>query len=215
MSSNDDKRCSSTRCDGSNAMSQFDLLISRAVQMDPVARAELLRFYRPRLCKLARRDLQRIFHRRFDDSDVVQITCMEAYKSFENFRGSTRREFASWLRTILKRNIWHMRQRHLSKKRDIRREGLHDADRCRALFGLLPCGNAHPGSPLPKDRSSRIDSALERIPEKFAIALRLRYGDEMKLREIAEQMNTTVSTVAGYLRRGLQALDEQLAAETS
>ena len=194
-----------------DSAAKFNTLLHRAVEMDPVARAELLRHYRPRLCELARRDLRSIFQRRFDDSDVVQNTCIEAYKSFDSFRGRSRREFGSWLRTILKRNIWHMKQRHLSKKRDIRREGLHDAKRCLTVLGSLPC-EGYPGrGPADRDRAEHIDAALERIPEKFAEAIRMRYCQEMKLREIAQEMDTTVSTVAGYLRRGLRALAEQMA----
>src|SRR5262245_64501746 len=66
--------------------------------------AELNRF-RPYLQMLARMQFDDVLQAKLDESDIVQQTLMEAHQSLGNFRGTSDREKAAWLRRILARNL--------------------------------------------------------------------------------------------------------------
>src|SRR5262249_59434228 len=65
------------------------------------AQGEILQRYQPWLCLLARLQLDRRFQCKFDASDVVQLTMLEAFRAFGQFRGTTEAELTAWLRQIL------------------------------------------------------------------------------------------------------------------
>ncbi len=74
---------------------------------DAAAQAEILARYQPWLRILARRQLDRRFQGKFDASDVVQLTILEAYRGFPQFRGTTEAELTAWLRQVLARVLAH------------------------------------------------------------------------------------------------------------
>ena len=67
---------------------------------DSVA-ARALGRYRSWLGLLARLQVEPRFRAKFDPSDIVQQTMLEAVRDSPNFRGSTEAELAAWLRKIL------------------------------------------------------------------------------------------------------------------
>ena len=58
----------------------------------------------------------------------------------------------------------------------------------------------------------QVAASLEQLPQQYRTAIELRYVDGLKLREIAELMDTSVGAVAGYLRRGVETMNELLPA---
>src|SRR5262249_15133212 len=87
------------------------------------AQGEILQRYQPWLRLLARLQLNQRFQGKFDASDVVQLTMLEAFRAFGQFRGSTEAELTAWLRQILAHVLAHeMRRYHGTAQRDVSRE---------------------------------------------------------------------------------------------
>ena len=195
------------------ASASLSSVFSRAVGGDRASRDELIGCYRPLLRLVANQHMRRAFSARFDESDVVQLTCIDAIEGFQQFRGRSREEFESWVETILRRKIWELCQQHTAAKRDVRREFLIDA----APSGLSLAWNPNrSGGPVSRilagEAALLVAAGLEQLPDDYRTAIELRYVDGMKLREIAELMETSVGAVAGYLRRGVDTLNELLPA---
>lgn len=188
-------------------------VFSSAIDGDRAARDELIGGYRPLIRLIANRYMRRAFASRFDQSDVVQLTCIDAIDGFPQFRGRSREEFESWVETILRRKVWELCQQHTAAKRDVRREFLIDAAPSGLSLAWNPNRSAGPVSRvLAGEAALQIAASLEQLPEQYRTAIELRYVDGLKLREIAEQMNVSVGAVAGYLRRGVDTMNELLPA---
>src|SRR5262249_9863487 len=105
-------------------------LLSAAWAGDRNARGQLLELYRSYLTLLARLEIDRRLQGKCDPSDLVQETFLEAYRDFDQFRGSTEKEFLSWLRQVLLSNLANLVRHYLGTQgRDVRLE--------RALAGGL------------------------------------------------------------------------------
>ena len=81
------------------------LLITRLLEAiragDSGRQGEILRQYEPWLNLLARVHMETQFQGKFDASDIVQQTFLEAYRKLPDFRGRSEGELIAWLRTIL------------------------------------------------------------------------------------------------------------------
>ena len=94
---------------------------------DPARVGETLELYRNYLYLLAQADSVRNSVRA-DVSDVVQETILEAYRGFDRYRGTSKRELMAWLRQILVRNLTDAARRRRAQRRDERRHrSLHPA----------------------------------------------------------------------------------------
>ncbi len=81
--------------------SSFERLLDLARAGDEKAIGVLLVRYRSYLTVLARVRIDRNLQAKFDQSDVVQETMIQANRDFHQFRGTTEAALAKWLRTIL------------------------------------------------------------------------------------------------------------------
>src|SRR5437764_10306033 len=89
---------------------------------DSLAVAELGR-YRSWLGMVARLQVEPRFRAKFDASDIVQQTLLEAVKDWPKFRGGTEAELAAWLRQILAHVLLHEVRRYGgAQRRNIGRE---------------------------------------------------------------------------------------------
>ena len=59
-------------------------------------------------------------------------------------------------------------------------------------------------------RSSQIIEGMRGLPLEWQIALELRYGEELKLTEVAESMDMSLAQVKRYIKDGLERMREQL-----
>jgi len=67
-------------------------------------------------------------------ADVVQLTMLEAFRAFGQFRGTTEAELTAWLRQILAHVLAHeMRRYHGTAQRDVGRDFLQHLDDHRAV----------------------------------------------------------------------------------
>jgi RNA polymerase sigma-70 factor (ECF subfamily) len=174
----------------------------------------LLEQYRGFLLMLAHRYLSDRLQRRIDPLDIVQITCLEAKRDLDSFRGNSPAEFAGWLRGMLKNNVATAVTRHvMAQKRSVKREIEGDAvgSQSDALGGgwmsQLPGSTTSPsGVAIRQEAVLSLMSSLHQLPENQAEAIRLRYMEGLTLAEIVERMGKSETAVAGLLKRALQKL---------
>jgi RNA polymerase sigma-70 factor, ECF subfamily len=191
-------------------------LLQKAIAKDAAALGELLEHYRPYLQVLALRYLDKRLQSRFDASDLVQVTFMEAHRDFPNFRGSDMASFLAWLRNMLRNNVASTHEAHLfSLKRNASREVQYGAGVASSseqpLVNLVPSETTSPSQRVMRDEvAASLAISLKRLPETQAEAIRLRYLEGCSLRDIAERMSKSELAVAGLLKRGLRSLRDEL-----
>ncbi len=156
-------------------------------------------------------------HRRFDASDVVQETLLQAHQKRDQLRGRDDAQVAAWLRQILKRTLARARRDHQRERRDARREvsieTLFDRSSAR-LEALLPADGSTPSSRMEREeRALRCSELLAAIADSQREALVLTYLEGLSIEEAAKAMGRTPLAVASLVRRGLARLRD-LAGET-
>ncbi len=185
-----------------------------AVNPDPLAVAALEQ-YRSWLGLLARLQVEPRFRSKFDPSDIVQQTLLEAVRGFPKFRGGTEAELAGWLRQILAHVLLHeMRHFAGAARRDVGREiSLEQAlaESSRRLGEALHA----PGS-SPSEQASRhelelcLADALARLPADYAEIILLRNVEGLSHEEAARRMGRGVGAVRMLWVRALGRLREEL-----
>jgi RNA polymerase sigma-70 factor, ECF subfamily len=169
--------------------------------------------FRPYLSILAQTKFQAKLQSKLDTSDIVQQTMLQAYQSFEQFRGKTEAELAGWLRQILA-NIISRSLRDLGRgKRDIQRERSIDAELQQSsmrLGGLLADnGQVTPSQNVMRDEiAAKLAGALMELPDDQRQAILGKYWHGLASTEIGDQLSRSPEAVAGLLYRGLKRLRE-------
>ena len=183
---------------------------STAQSQAAVDRGAIERF-RPYLNVLAQTRFQYKLQSKLDTSDIVQQTMLNAYQSWEQFRGKTEAELAAWLRQILA-NIIARNLRDLGRgKRDIHRERSIDADlqQSSMQLGKLLADQAQ-NTPsqivMQEERAASLATALMELPEDQRQAILGKYWHGLSSSEIGDQLQRSPEAVAGLLYRGLKKL---------
>lgn len=191
-------------------------IIRHAVHGDRVAQEQLFVECRP-LMKLAiRYQMRKAFSSRFDESDIVQQTCLEACEAVQTFRGSSREEFLKWLHVITQRCLWQHLRIHQAETRDVRREfaALPETGTLSFVWRTSPASAPTPPSVvIAGEAALLLANTLELIPDELRKVIELRFLEGLKLMEIAKQLEVSVGTVSGRLRRGLALLHQYLPAQ--
>ena len=192
-------------------------LIERA-RRDPEALGELLERYRPYLLLVSRRQINPRVAVRCSPSDIVQETFAEAVHGFEGFSGSMEAEFSAWLARIHQHKLDAAARRHLlAKKRDAEREERLHGPKGSASFAWR---DVAANQPTPSDRvvagerALRLAEILLTLPDGQREAICLRHLEGLPLAEIAGQMDRSLQSVAGLLKRGLMALEQKLSKDS-
>lgn len=188
-----------------------ELILQQAITGDSTARRALVGKYRPLVRLIAARHARRLMGRRYDESDLVQITCLEAYRGFAGFNGATLAEFQSWLESILERQLVRLWRKNTAQKRDIRREASWEMDRSGLSFVWGGGSDQDPAQDLISGEVAVIlAAALDQLPPEYRQVLEMRFIDQLKIRSIAERLEVSTGVVAGRLRRGLEELQQLL-----
>lgn len=175
----------------------------------------LLRRFEPWLRLLARTQLESRFRAKFDPSDIVQQTLLEAVRAFPGFRGTQEPEFAAWLRSILGHVLAHEIRRHQgTQKRDLNREVSFDqelTDASQRLGDLLPADATSPSQAAARgDRERQLARVLERLPEDYRTVLVLRHLEGLSHDEIATRLGRKSGAVRMLWVRALARLRQEL-----
>jgi RNA polymerase sigma-70 factor, ECF subfamily len=151
---------------------------------------------------------------KLDASDLVQQTLLQAHAAREQFRGQTPAELAGWLRQILTRTLANSLRSLGQAKRDVRAERSLEADvgaSCSRLDAWLAADQTSPSEAADAhDRAAALAEAVAELPDDQREVVLAKHCLGLSLAEIAERTGRTPASVAGLLRRGLQALRERL-----
>ena len=172
--------------------------------------ASIAEEFRPYLKLLANSHLRSWMKQRIDAFDVVQQTMVDAVTNQSSYRGSTRGEFLSWLKRILRNNVLDVK-RHLGRqKRDVVREFPLDTSQSKSAYAL-----ASP-NPSPSERCStheevmRMALALQKLPLAQRDAVICHHLKGLSFAETASAIGRSPSAVGGLLFRGLRKLSALL-----
>jgi len=185
---------------------------------NPEAADRLLELYRPVLRLIAEHLVGSGLRRREDASDIVQRTVLEAYAAFEQFQGQSEPEFSAWLKQILRRNVANLVRDNRAAKRDVRREQYLDAaEGSVSVTWMQPAGRGTTPSQrvIKAEAALNLAHAIDELPDGQRVAVRMRHLEGCSIDEIAEAMQKSPAAVAGLIRRGLDALRQQLTGDTS
>ena len=183
-------------------------MLTRARTENGEALGQLLEMYRGYLILLARVQMDQRIRGKFDPSDLVQETFLEAYRDFPQFRGTTEAELTGWLRTILGRNMANQIRRYYgTRQRDVRLERRlgDELDRSSGAMdrALVAAGNTPSQSAVRREKAVLLANALERLPADYRDVLVLRHLEGLSLREVAERMDRTVDSVKNLWARAV------------
>lgn len=191
-------------------------LIRAARDGDTAALGRLLDQYRAYFQILAARGIGIRLGQRFNASDVVQQTMLEACRDFVQFLGNGEPELVAWLERILQRNIAQLVRDHVAtQKRAIGREHSRDAAAKSDPAYFEPA--AEHSSPSQRamrgEDAIRLARALAELPEDQREAVRLRHLEGWSLAEIAAHFDRSLTATAGLIKRGMQKLRDKLGAD--
>ncbi|HKI35529.1 MAG TPA: sigma-70 family RNA polymerase sigma factor [Gemmataceae bacterium] len=182
---------------------------------DPAAQAEVLARYQPWLRILARLQLDRRFQGKFGASDVVQLTLLEAYRAFPQFRGTTEAELTAWLRQVLARVLAHeMRRYQGTQQRDVGREVSLEqalAESSQRLGDMLAASGSSPSQQAARhEQDVLLAEVLARLPDDYREVIVLRNLEGLSHEEVARRMGRNPGAVRMLWVRALARLRQEL-----
>lgn len=132
-----------------------------------------------------------------DARDVVQESCLRAFRFFDNYRGG---DVKSWLLTVVRNTC------HTWLRRRNRETGAVPFDE--ALHGGDHSAPHQERSIAAHERTSVLRSCMESLPAEFREVVIMRELEEMSYREIAGVTGLPVGTVMSRLSRARKRLAE-------
>jgi RNA polymerase sigma-70 factor (ECF subfamily) len=170
-----------------------------------------LEAYRDYLTILARMQIGRRLQGKVCPEDVVQETFLHAVRDFAQFRGSSDKELAGWLRQVLAARLADQVRRYCGTQgRDVRLEQALQIELDRSSQ-VLDLGLVAPHS-SPSQQAARheqgwwLATALEQLPEDYRQVLVLRHLEECDFAEVARRMGRSVEAVKKLWARALARL---------
>jgi RNA polymerase sigma-70 factor (ECF subfamily) len=191
------------------------LLLDALRRGDTAGQGELLQRYRPWLHLLARLQLERRFQGKFDASDLVQQTLLEAVRALPQFRGGTEAEFTAWLRQILAHVLAHaIRRYHGTQQRDLGREVSLEqelAQSSQRLGDMLAAPGSSPSQQAARhEQEVLLAEVLARLPADYRDVIILRNLEGLSHEEVAQRMQRTTGAVRMLWVRALARLRQEL-----
>jgi RNA polymerase sigma-70 factor (ECF subfamily) len=198
-------------------MPELKPLLDAARAGDTAALGELLARFQPWLHLLARLEVDSRFQGKFDPSDLVQQTQLEACRSIAQFRGQNEAELAGWLRQILAHVMAHeVRRFEGTLKRDMGREVSIDEElaassgRLRTI--LADTGTSPSQQAIRHEDEIRLAQVLARLPDDYREVLILRHLGGLSHEAIAKRMQRGQGAVRMLWVRALARLREEMLA---
>jgi RNA polymerase sigma-70 factor (ECF subfamily) len=195
----------------------FSSLLSEALRQGNAAAAgALLLPYRPWLTLLCRLQLDSRFQGKFDGSDVVQQTLLEACRDLPKFRGQTEAQLLAWLRQVLAHVMAHEIRRYAgAEKRDVAREvSLEQSltQSSRRLGDLLAASGTSPSQhAVRREQEVLLADVLAQLPEDYREVILLRNLQGLSHEEVAHRMGRGVGAVRMLWVRALERVRKELA----
>jgi RNA polymerase sigma-70 factor (ECF subfamily) len=169
-----------------------EILVVAAILGDFTAFNELACRYRAAVIRTAR-----LIVPPDDAEDVAQDALLLAFKALPSLEEPAK--FAAWLRAITRRCALRFQDRTGTRQRG--RVAFDEA----ILQQVPALGRPAAG----ESGSEELQRALDAIPQEYALALRLRFLDEMPLKRIAGFLGISLANVKWRVYHGKKLLREQ------
>jgi RNA polymerase sigma-70 factor, ECF subfamily len=178
-------------------------------------RTQWLMRYGPWLRLLARLEIDTRFQGKVSAADAVQQTFVEAWRCWDQFRGTTESERLAWLRRILAHQLARLARHYLGtqKRNAAREQSLQQSlDHSAARLGdMLPGREATPSAiVVAQEEQLQLAGILERLPDEYREVLVLRNLEELPHAEIAQRMGRSEGAVRMLWVRALARLRDEL-----
>lgn len=189
--------------------------LASLLSAEPSERAQALLPFEPWLRVLARLGVEDRFRAKFDPSDVVQQTLLEACRDLSKFQGQTEPELMAWLRAILAHVLAHEVRRYSGTQgRDLSREVSLDQSldaSSRRLAHLLASPGTSPSARARRhEEELQLARALDRLPDDLRQVILLRNVQGLAHDEIARLMNRSPGACRMLWVRALSRLRREL-----
>lgn len=198
----------------SDSLPCLTILLERARADESEALNCLLDMYRNYLKLLARTQIGRDLNARYDASDIVQETLMEACNNFPQFHGTTERQLMGWLRAILAHNLANLIKHHRAQKRDLNRHRSLEDELDRSSMKIDRVLADSVSSPSvrasQRERAVIVADALARLPADYRDVIVMRHFEAITFPEIAAKMGRSSGAVSMLWARGLERLRSEL-----
>jgi RNA polymerase sigma-70 factor (ECF subfamily) len=186
-------------------------LLQAARHGDEEALGQLLDAYRNYLRMLARLEVGRRLQAKFDASDLIQETFLQAHRAFDDFRGASEADLLLWLRRILASQLSNLIRHYTrTKRRDVKLERALDQNLNRssqALRHVIAISQTSPSQQVVRrEHAVLLADAMERLPEDYREVIVLRHLQGLKFPEVAQSMNRSEGSVKKLWARAIAAL---------
>ena len=196
-----------------------DKLIRRARDGDTEATEQLLVRHRERLRKMVAMRLDKRLAARVDPSDVLQEAMVDASRRLPEYLSQPSRPFYPWLRQIAWDRLIDLHRYHIdAEKRTVLREDrwsptLNEESVCE-LADQLVASDTNPSRQMMRaEMYARVRAVLKQLYPHDRELLVLRHLEQLSVREIADVLGISESTVTTRHLRALQRLRRLLGDE--
>lgn len=139
----------------------------------------------------------RLTNNKHEAQDLGQEAFIKIYQSLAKY--DPERPFFSWMYKVASNQCYSL----LRKKRDAETP-------LESVIEFMPDDNLEETSPelfvLKKENQDNVRSALASLPEKYRLALILRFMEDMSYQDIADTMDISLSAVESRIHRGKKLL---------
>jgi RNA polymerase sigma-70 factor (ECF subfamily) len=145
-------------------------------------------------------------------SDISQEAALRALKRFSTFKGGTKGEWLSWLKSIVFTQAEQLRREERRQKRDTSGILPLDADEAQAVPALQRSPSQFTST---REEWRHVLANFSQLLDDQREALQLYYLKELQVAEVARRMGRSEDSVASLLQRGLRALRDRMAGVAS
>lgn len=144
-----------------------------------------------------------------DAEDLVQETCLKAYRFFHRFQPGT--NCRAWLFKILTNIFINKYRQRTREPQSVEFDRIQEEQLNQSWLALNPNPGQNPEENLWSNlREEQIKKALESLPEEFRLAVVLCFVEGFSYEEIADILGVRLGTVKSRIHRGRLLLKAQL-----
>jgi RNA polymerase sigma-70 factor, ECF subfamily len=188
-------------------------VLERAKSGDIVAVEQLLTAHRAVVLTYAERHIPLNVRGILSAEDVCQDVLLEAFRRLGSFEETQDDSIRRWLLTIARRRIVTFVEAQYAEKRDRRRTHHVDAGdgSVVALLEELAVYERTPRqSAVRREVIMVVQEALDRLPEDYGAAIRLRYIEGVSVTDAAERMHRSGGALMTMCCRALRMLRTEM-----
>jgi RNA polymerase sigma-70 factor (ECF subfamily) len=148
----------------------------------------------------------KMINNRDEVDDIVQETFIKAFSSIKSF--DERYSFATWLFKIGTNNcIDHLRKRKINSVSINSTISNEDGEND---FKLPDLTYEADRNIIEEQRKKLIEDAINSLPEKYAVVIRMRHQEDKTYEQISKELNMPVGTVKAHIFRAREMLNKYL-----